>query len=509
MAAKTEQDQLINQARLQLSAPEVVFEELKKQAQRSRSEWYSYDYKSIEPMLLERNAPLINLGLACFGASSEVFQALYKHSLTQPENETDAIYKNGLRVGCLSNQVVAKMHMDFPVQLIGAEEMQRIISRGEDAEATAIMRNPNVSDRLLEALYLRSGPFASLPEERWLKLIIASARNERLRTKDDSDVGPDMGHYGIHQAIFRLLETAPVKPVWLRTLYDLLINLDFRHVAHPENLDSALSRWAAMPDKTKDGKSFEGYYTNEELKDEFRCLIAALYGRGFRKSRMILHGSANARDIALRCAFYGKGELTKKEMEAGYKRDGGVYLLAATFNERVYSHWELRKVFEDQIGFSDLEPKYQNNLKLINPTASSMAMPREKSRVSPMVALGYAWRILINILYIAVVLYVFDKLQGHSEAIITVAVLGLIYVTIRSMAIGQGIGLTSGLKVIESDLIRLRELACDEHARERWDASKAEAEVLNRARNKLLIDAFFLTIVSIICLVVLFGELGK
>jgi hypothetical protein len=384
--------------------------------------------------------------------------------------------------------------------------MQRIISCGEDAEATAIMRNPNMSDRLLEALYLRSGLFASLPEERWLKLIIASARNERLRRKEDSDAGPDMGHYGIHQAIFRLLEIAPVKSVWLRTLYDLLINLDFRHVAHPENLNGVLSRWAAMPDKTKDGEQFEGYYTNVGLKDEFRCLIAALYGRGFSKNTMyeILHGSAKATDVALRCAFYGKGALTKKDMEARYKRDGGVYLLAAIFNERVYPHWELRKLFEDQIVFSDLEPKYKNNLKLINPTASSMAMSREKSRASPMVALGYAWRILTNIFYIAVVLYVFDQLHGHSEAIIMVAVLGLIYVTIRSIAISQGIGLTS-----ESDLIRLRELARDEHARERWDASKAESEVLNRARNKLLIDGFFLSIVSIICLVVLFSELGK
>jgi hypothetical protein len=44
-------------------------------------------------------------------------------------------------------------------ELIGAEEMQRIIARGEDAEITAIIRNPNVSDNVLEALYLRSDLF--------------------------------------------------------------------------------------------------------------------------------------------------------------------------------------------------------------------------------------------------------------------------------------------------------------------------------------------------------------
>jgi hypothetical protein len=72
MAAETEQDQLIKLARLHLSPPEVVFEELKKQAQRSRREWVSYDDTKIEPMLLERNEPLINLGLACFGGQSPI-----------------------------------------------------------------------------------------------------------------------------------------------------------------------------------------------------------------------------------------------------------------------------------------------------------------------------------------------------------------------------------------------------------------------------------------------------
>jgi hypothetical protein len=55
-----------------------------------------------------------------------------------------------------------------------------------------------------------------------------------------------------------------------------------------------------------------------------------------------------------------------KDMEAGYERDSGAYLLAAIFNERIYSRSELRKVFEeDQIAFSDIEPRYQDNLKLV------------------------------------------------------------------------------------------------------------------------------------------------
>jgi hypothetical protein len=194
-------------------------------------------------------------------------------------------------------------------------------------------------------------------------------------------------------------------------------------------------------------------------------------------------------------------------MKAGYKRDGDAYLLAVIFNERIYSHSELRKLFEeDQIvatwpkhtgrsPFSDLEDIYQSNLKIINPQIDNVVKPP-----SPMVVLGYTWRVLINIFYIAVVLYVFDKLQGRSEAIITVAVLGLIYVTIRSIAIGLGMGITNFFKVIEADLIRLRELVRDEHVRHRWEDSKAHSEVLSREHNKAFIESFFLFIVSIICL---------
>ena len=222
------------------------------------------------------------------------------------------------------------------------------------------MRNPSVSDELLEALYLRSGPFASIPDDRWYELIAISTENERLRRNEDDDYGPDMGHYRINKAIFRLLGIAPVEPAWLRTLDRLLWRLDFRHVVIPEqsrrHLDDVLARWAAMPDTPKDEEPFEACITNLGSKDEFRCLIAALYGQDF--------GRATASDIALRCAFYGNAKLTKKDMKAGSKRDWSAYRFAVVYNEHIYSRRELRKFFEDdQFGSSNLG--YQYNLKLV------------------------------------------------------------------------------------------------------------------------------------------------
>ena len=81
------------EARLFLASPEVVFQELKKLSARTKSDWWSGRNDRLEPILVERNDPLINLALACYGANEEVFKALYKHSLEPAQNEADAHYK--------------------------------------------------------------------------------------------------------------------------------------------------------------------------------------------------------------------------------------------------------------------------------------------------------------------------------------------------------------------------------------------------------------------------------
>ena len=188
------------------------------------------------PCLSHRNEPLINLGLAAFGANRDVYSALYKHSHVPPENEADTVYKRGLRIGCLTNRIVPKVHfvMDFPVELVGAEEMRRLITSGDDDEVVALVRNPSVADKFLEALYTRAGPFAEIDDKRWAKFVYLSSKNDRLRTNEDDDSGPDMGHYSIHKAIFRLLEIAPLDFLWVRALCNMLFNLNFRHVHSPE-----------------------------------------------------------------------------------------------------------------------------------------------------------------------------------------------------------------------------------------------------------------------------------
>jgi rRNA-processing protein FCF1 len=360
-----EQERLSEEARLSVASPEDVVRELKRVAQKSRGELRGR--KALEALLVERNDRLINLGLACYGTSDEVFQALYKHGLEKPADVADERYRRGLRIGCLSNRTVAHWIGDFPRRLIGPEEIQRIVAAGDDREAEALICNPSISDRLLEELYQRTGAFATLADERWSTLVYLSRRNERLVTNEDDDVAPDMGHYRIHHAIFRLLEIAPVDKDWLHVLYGLLDQLDFQQVARPETIKTALSRWAQLDDRGYEGKPVEGYFTSLSLKDEFRCLIAALYGRTWSDHKLAVQGSPSAKDVAMRCAYYGNAELGAQEMTRGYKRDQGVYVFATMYNSNLFSNDRLRKLFEEeQVRWGgELLRRYLKNFDLV------------------------------------------------------------------------------------------------------------------------------------------------
>lgn len=362
-----DQARLTQEARLQLASPEKVYRELQQIAQQSRGQLITRN-DAIEAALIERNQPLINLGLACFGTNKEVFKVLYKHSLESPRDAADAQYKRGLRIGCLSNSAVITAHFvfDFPRELIGDAELIRVLTGGDAEEVEAMLCNPSIADKLLEELYSHTGIFASIPEERWCSLVYVSRKNQRLGTEKEYSDMPDMGHYGIHKAIFRLLEIAPLERHWLTVLYGLLDELNFSQVFHPESIEPLLARWAQLDDKGSKGEPREGYFSSLSLKDEFRCLIASLYGRTYSNKKSTVYGSPRAKDVAMRCAYYGNGELSASDMKAGYERDGEIFVFAAMNNNNLLSKSALRKTFEEDMvsGDLDLARRYLRNFEL-------------------------------------------------------------------------------------------------------------------------------------------------
>lgn len=360
-----EQARLTQEARLLVAGAEEVYRELKQVAEQSPDGLLGRD-DAFEARLVDRNLPLINLGLATFGTNEEVFKALYNHSLTPARDDADAEYKRGLRIGCLSNTALNAAHFlfRFPRQLIGETELNRLLMSGEQRELEALLCNPSIEEGLLEELYTRTGPFVNIPEGRWATLLYVSRRNERIGTEREYSDSPDMGHYGIHKAIFRLLEIAPVQISWIPLLYGVLDSLNFMQVRTPEAVEPVLKRWSHLDDADSNSKLGEGYFTGLSLKEEFCCLIASLYGRTYSNNKFTVYGSPTAKEAIARCAYYGNANLTEKEMKAGYERDKDAFVFAAMNNTNVFYKGKLRKLFEEEMVWGDMTRRYLKNFEL-------------------------------------------------------------------------------------------------------------------------------------------------
>jgi hypothetical protein len=329
----------LREARLLVSRPEEVFKELRSYGAQAKANYFDGD-KQLEKSLLEREDPLIDLGLACYGSDKGVVSELYKKALIAPNTPADARYRKGLRIACLSNQV-GRSGFTGPREIIGEDETRRVLCEADWDEAEALICNPEIRCALLRALYERTEPFSTIAEDRWLILVHMSAKNTRLTDCRDNSESHyfDFDFTQVQKAILKLLEIAPVTQEWLFTLHGLLDRLDPQHVARPDKIDHLLERWSVDYKEKPD----EGFLTSLEMKDEFRCLIAALYGKTYANNKTVV----TAPDVALRCAFYGNAQLTPREMRRGHKRDAHAFTFAVLFNDHVYHEPKLRKLLEE------------------------------------------------------------------------------------------------------------------------------------------------------------------
>jgi hypothetical protein len=110
MAEREEQERRIREARLLVSRPEDVFDELKRYAVQIEADRLGSADDQLEKSLAERADPLIDLGLACYGSSREIVGALYRKAQAPAATPLDARYRKGLRIACLSNQTVPIAH---------------------------------------------------------------------------------------------------------------------------------------------------------------------------------------------------------------------------------------------------------------------------------------------------------------------------------------------------------------------------------------------------------------
>jgi hypothetical protein len=110
--------------------------------------------------------------------------------------------------------------------------------------------------------------------------------------------------------------------------------------------------------------------------------------------------------------------------------------------------------------------------------------------------LSYSWSVSVNLFYLVVVLVVLFNTKDASERAILSA-LGMIYVLIRSIAIGQSIAYANIMAAVEARLDQIQYRV--DGTFEMPDHREARS-ALDHQHTKLYIDAMFLGLVSIACL---------
>lgn len=278
-------EQKTRRARLKVGSPEYVYAELKEYGALVRAQPWSVADDYMELQIAERNEPLIDIGLASYATSRNIVADLYQKG----KEAEDGVHGFALRLAALSNEVVNSRGIltRFPMDVIGEEEVTDILQNGHWDLARALITNPSVSDDLLLAVYRGEKLAANLSDDRRRELVGLSGHNPRIFTNEDNDYGPDMGHWSIHEAIFNMVETVPTSDHWLWNLTHLLKMLDPQQVRRPDNIDTALERWRFDENGNEADLSKEDEYNSTGLSDraEFRCLVAALYGKSFARNR--------------------------------------------------------------------------------------------------------------------------------------------------------------------------------------------------------------------------------
>jgi hypothetical protein len=121
-----------------------------------------------------------------------------------------------------------------------------------------------------------------------------------------------------------------------------------------------------------------------------------------------------------------------------------------------------------------------------------------------LIVLGYAWRVLVNLIRLAIVLAVFSSLHTQFEFIV-VSILGFIYLTIATVGSLHVMMSTQVALAFDRDLTRIRSLLGDETVDDHKAEMEEQSKVINRQFNKVyFIDMVFNSIIWIICFYHLF-----
>ncbi|RWN99363.1 hypothetical protein [Mesorhizobium sp.] len=302
---------------LEVCTPEMAFAWLRDQP--PVKDFYRHQYSRLgaadgqEKVLLDRQEALIDYGLARYGRSREVTEALYA------------------RLGQSDRCVMRACHVSG-----GGPETFNIgeeISSTVQGEMECWVTNPNIGDDAFLDLFNRQGVFEKATDEQWMQLLAWAGSNPRLATAyDDSGYLDGWDEYSyrkvFHQA-WQLTEKVPATQEWAGTLNVLLQNLV--PAAHDLDVAGVLERWR-IDDPENESKPWHSQSRSWYL----RTCIARL--------EEATSAQLSSGDAAVRASFYGRFDPHSfPKWQTFIDRDGEVFFQYAVMNNMLWRSWDDRQ----------------------------------------------------------------------------------------------------------------------------------------------------------------------
>lgn len=121
----------------------------------------------------------------------------------------------------------------------------------------------------------------------------------------------------------------------------------------------------------------------------------------------------------------------------------------------------------------------------------------------------YLWSVIVNCFLLFIVFVVFERIENKSVAIV-VAALGLVYVGIRTLMLGQLMFEAKAFVQVHEQLFLLRKLLNDPTLDAVYSDFTKSGEMNEASANRIIsLEGVFLFVVFVVCLFVLFTSLPK
>lgn len=115
--------------------------------------------------------------------------------------------------------------------------------------------------------------------------------------------------------------------------------------------------------------------------------------------------------------------------------------------------------------------------------------------------LAYVWRIFVNLMMLLIIAVTLSGARGRFESTV-ISLLGLIYITIRSVGIGHAMIYFAFGNALDAELTQIRELLGDSRLDHQLEVE--ETKKISRGKiRRLYVDSAFLSIAFIIFLIAL------